>query len=193
MVKSKARRSFWGHSTLHPKVVMDEEQRARVFAKSGQGCWLFLFWLEPSQVGFEYSSFSTLDTLSYTSILPWSFSSTKKTFHPPFKCRGLRFDPHRLQKSLPSTPIISPSASTSLAPRLLLPSELGSLPWAGVGAAKLLEGNRWKMELCLLLQECWLYQACKYNFYIRSWSLTGFICQWGISGLPNLYKSPLNW
>lgn len=40
LVKSKARGGFWGYAMLRPKVVTDEGQRARAFAKSSLGCWL---------------------------------------------------------------------------------------------------------------------------------------------------------
>lgn len=50
LVKSKGRGGFWGHAMLCPKVVTDEGQRARAFAKSGLGCWLFFPWLEPGQL-----------------------------------------------------------------------------------------------------------------------------------------------
>lgn len=50
LVKSKGRGGFWGRATLCPKVVTDEGQRARAFAKSGLGCWLFSPWLELGQL-----------------------------------------------------------------------------------------------------------------------------------------------
>lgn len=53
-----------------------------------------------------------------------SFNTVTESLPSPSSYRGFPLGPHRLQKSLPSTPVISSSASTFLAPKLLLLSEL---------------------------------------------------------------------